>query len=45
MRMVSEFEYYLRDLDDGRTISVVPLLYGRARVNIGPTGGNYFDSW
>lgn len=35
--------YGHRDLPDGRTIHVIPLSYGRARIGIGPTGEQWFD--
>jgi hypothetical protein len=38
------FELYLRELPDGRTVSVIPLTYGRARVTIG-SGLTYDDQW
>lgn len=35
MELIDEFHYYVRPVGDGRTIYVVPLTYGRARINIG----------
>lgn len=33
-------------LPDGREICVYPLTYGRARLGIGPAGGDWFtDEW
>jgi hypothetical protein len=32
-----------RTLDDGRALFVVPLLFGRARLGIGPAGSLVFD--
>lgn len=37
------YSYYERDLPDGRTITVDPLTYGRARINIGPTNTQFYD--
>lgn len=35
-----------RDLGDGRTLFVFPLLGGRARLGIGPSREQYFyDEW
>jgi hypothetical protein len=37
---------FQRNLSDGRTIDVEPLLFGRARLHIGRTGSMiYDDSW
>lgn len=39
-------DYRIRRLDDGRALSIVPLLFGRARVAIGPAHGvTYDDVW
>lgn len=35
--------FYERDLPDGRTLYVVPLTFGRARITIGPTGSQFLD--
>jgi hypothetical protein len=41
-----EGSLFTRDLDDGRTIVVYPLTFGRARIVIGKTGDEgYEDSW
>lgn len=37
---LSQFLMY-RDLDDGRLLAVVPLLFGQASLTIGPGGDNY----
>jgi len=38
--------YGKRDFPDGRTVEVIPLTYGRARIVIGPTDGmTYSDGW
>jgi hypothetical protein len=37
---------YTRDLNDGRSLYVDPLTFGRARINIGATGALlYDDGW
>lgn len=36
--------YFTRDLPGGRTIDVVPLTFGRARLCIGPTGEMFYDN-
>lgn len=33
-----------KDLPGGRTAVVEPLLFGRARVSVGPTGAMWFES-
>lgn len=39
-------DYVERALSDGRTISVYPITFGRARLSIGPTGKKtYDDTW
>jgi hypothetical protein len=35
--------YFKRQLPDGRTIEVVPLTFGRARIYIGPTNEQWYD--
>lgn len=41
-----EHELYVRDLGDGRAISVIPLTYDRARITIGPDNlYTYDDGW
>lgn len=35
--------YIARELEDGRELTVVPLTFGRARLHIGPRGGDWFD--
>jgi hypothetical protein len=38
--------YFERNLGDGRTVSVEPLTFGRARLHIGQTGSLFYDdSW
>jgi hypothetical protein len=32
-----------KDLPSGKTIYVLPLTFGRARIAIGPTGNFWFD--
>lgn len=34
---------YARDLGTGRSIWVVPLTYGRARIHVGPTDSLFYD--
>lgn len=35
-----------RNLPDGRLLHVVPLTFGRARLNIGPQGQQWYsDGW
>lgn len=37
-------EYYRRELPDGRYVDVVPLTFGRARINLG-RGQIYESGW
>lgn len=38
--------YFSKDVPGGRTLDVIPLLFGRARICIGPTGSvSYDDVW
>lgn len=39
-----EHELALRHLEDGRSLVVTELTFGRARLHIGPTGGAFFDN-
>lgn len=36
-------QYGQRDLGDGRTITVDPLTFGRARLHIGPSDTQWYD--
>lgn len=45
--MTADDEWWLarRDLEDGRTVMVIPLTYGRARITIGVGEMTYDDAW
>jgi hypothetical protein len=41
--MSAALELASKEYSDGRTAVVIPLLFGRARIAIGPTGSMGFD--
>lgn len=43
MNDLSDLILYERALQNGRTIQVIPLTYGRARLCIGPTDSKIYD--
>lgn len=43
--MSDYFTYAEKALDDGRVVSVDPLTFGRARLNIGDGFSFYEDGW
>jgi hypothetical protein len=46
VRLIDGYSYAIRDLPDGRQLSVDPLTYGRARLHISSMPGfTYDDGW